>query len=471
MNNICCFIIFWLAYYLPGCSRKVSDSPPPTPPSSSAPTLKNNNGALCLAPAVFSEPELSQLLISPLADSSIATPFFDFSKESTLLLQADIGSGTYMHYKIAVEKIDRMTDGCFSRIEGNTKNASIPGMALHEGKNTVVIYGLCLGTYTITLQSCRDSDQKCGSLYPSLTEPKIYYKQASLLDSATIATLTQYTLSKNATYEKTKEAYSTISQWAKANCITAPQQKTEYCKSASNIVNMGISQYINLVQDHYPSTEATLLTKIRGFSTSPQSAALALTATANDSCTAQTEIFTPPAPDATVNVTPPESSSVDSSSANALENSNTGSETATSTDSSSSSYTSTQLGLIIAGASLAALGSIMWLAGGYKSAGILNQRMIERVETLRNHTEFKKEPGRSRAGKWTALGVFGVALVVIGTILPIISIFTLADTGTNQEKEKTLSQQLGTDISTELKKRIAQEEQLLHALITDAPRR
>lgn len=320
--NICCFIIFWLACYLPGCSRKISDSPPPTPPSASAYSLKNNNDALCLAPAVFSEPELSQLLISPLADSSIATPFFDFSKESTLLLQADIGSGTYMHYKVAVEKIARMTDGCFSTIEGNTKNASIPGMALHEGKNTVVIYGLCLGTYTITLQSCRDSDQKCGSLYPPLTQPKIYYQEASLLDSATIATLTQYTLSKNATYEKTKEAYSTISQWAEANCITAPQQKTEYCKSASNILNMGISQYINLVQDHYPSTEATLLTHLHAFSTSPQSAELALTAATHDSCTPQAEILAPPAPDATVNATPPESSNINSSTANVLANSN-----------------------------------------------------------------------------------------------------------------------------------------------------
>lgn len=157
-------------------------------------------------------------------------------------------------------------------------------------------------------------------------------------------------------------------------------------------------------------------------------------------------------------------------------------DTATSTVTSSSSYTSTQLGLIIAGASLAALGSIMWLGGGYKSAGILNERMKLRVQEVKklldSHvpgknitTEELKPLAEKSASGWTAVGAFGVALVVIGAILPIISIFTLADTGTNQEKEKALSQKLGTDISTELKKRIAQEEQLLHALITDAPSR
>ena len=497
-----CVTLFVLSFCLSSCKKKNAATAPPT--SQVTDLSLDSQQAFCLAPAVFTEPDVAQLLVNPIAGLQIATPFFDYSRIPTLLLQPDLGSGTYMDYQIHLDKKEKSTDACFDTVEGTTKDPSIPGKTIHEGKNAVIVYGLCPGVYTIQIKSCRDSDQTCGEVYPPATQSNMYFQQPALLDPASLEKLTQYTLIKNATYEKTKKAYSIISQWAYSNCINATQMQTEYCKSASNIVHMGLGQFINLVQDNYQATETTILAHIKRTQAAGTSAVLALAnlpsmKLAQDSpCANPASIvpFTPEPPPETPSEPPETLEAREVPTKTVAAETPEGTESPSDTNSSSSSIAPTTLALVLSGAALACIGSIMWLAGGYEAAGIMRQKFKNQIQevkatiatagaptapvvaTAKPMATVKgapaveapaKVPTAKGEGKWTGVSAIGVGLVVIGAILPVLSLFiTLADTNEASVNEQALSQQLGKEVSTELKERIIEESSTLQSLLKEA---
>ena len=434
--------------------------------------LQSPNSADCLTPVVFTQPDVTQLVVNPLAGQNIATLFLDYANIPTLLLQADLGSGTYMNYQVQVDSNETKTDGCFDTVAGTTKDASIPGKTLNEGNNTVAVYGLCAGVYTIQLSSCRDSDQTCGNVYPSSTQPKIYYQQPSLADAASLVKLAQYTSTKNATYDKTKEAYSLISEWASSNCITTAQMQTEFCKSASNIMNMGLAQYINLLQSNYQSTEATILAQITKMQAAGPATASAVAPAQNTPCTSQADIL----PVTSAKPIAPGTWGL-------AEVMNTS--------------------FIAGGAALAIIGTIMWAAGDRLSskatAKVLTARLatldarlavleggVVDVEVRSGRTSPVQEtyfgqraplivaeratpsaPPSKAKGIGGYVGILGVGVAVIGVVLSSIPNFSALAAATNSsENERALALQLGK-ISAELKQNISNENNMLGSLVSE----
>ncbi len=138
----------------------------------------------------------------------------------------------------------------------------------------------------------------------------------------------------------------------------------------------------------------------------------------------------------------------------------------------------------------------MWLAGGYEAAGIMRQKFKNQIQevkatiatagaptapvvaTAKPMATVKgapaveapaKVPTAKGEGKWTGVSAIGVGLVVIGAILPVLSLFiTLADTNEASVNEQALSQQLGKEVSTELKERIIEESSTLQSLLKEA---
>jgi hypothetical protein len=466
------------------CAQKPTSST--STPSAQAQVSALPSTNTCLTPATFPLADPNQLIIRPLSGVDIATPFTDFSTQPTLLLHADLGSGTYMKYQITPQGATASTNNCLSKISASTRGPSLMGMASHEAKNTAVVYGLCPGVYGITLQSCRDNDGRCGPLYPAPNTAPLVYQQAAPLSTGDAETLNQYMSTKNMTHTQVQQAYAIITQWVTDNCITPAQMQTTYCMSNTNIVNMGLATYINLLQDNLQSTSQTIQAHVN-----QPAQALALAASPQAECTTSQNLLPPPP--ATTSGTVATTSQPINETSPETEGETEPSTATTAISSSGSSNATRNLTLTVVGASLAAIGSVMWLYGGYQAITITNTRrkfelnqlheelknikagqpgeVARRINTTRElplgtrsvptAAEITKTAkGKTSASKWTVLAIAGVALTVVGVIVPLLTNLNLAGLTDQQKHESDLNERLG-QVASSLEASIDNEYQAL----------